>query len=140
MNYEKQEIFNNNLAVVNYFPEISLVENIWIKKVALDSFSYRESFLFTLEFLKKNKFDLYLSDIREQGAVSVTEKKWFREVVFPEAVKGGVKFASVITGSNPFKNYYMNAIIKVGGSFGMPVKLFSDYEKGVEWLVKLNSK
>lgn len=135
MNYKKIEIFNNKKAIVNYIDELKLVENLWISKVALDSNAYREPFIAALDFASKNSVKYFLSDIRNQGVVPVTEKKWFREVIFPKAAEYGVQYGSVVTSGNVFKTYYMNAIIKVGNVFNLPVKTFNDYEKAFNWLI-----
>jgi len=138
MNNEKIEIFNNGIAIVNYIKKIKLIENIWIKKVALNSEAYREPFITALDFAKENEVKYFLSDIRNQGVIPVTEKKWFREVIFPQAAKAGVQFGAVVTTGNVFKTYYMNAIIKVGNVFDLPVKTFNDYDKTVNWLINHN--
>lgn len=138
MNYEKKEIFNNKTAIVYYIEELKLAENIWVNKVALDSTAYREPFLATLKLAEETSVKYFLSDIRNQGVVPVSEKKWFKEVVFPQAAASGVKFGAVITTGNVFKTYYMNAIIKVGNVFDLPVKTFNDYEKAFNWLIAHN--
>jgi hypothetical protein len=135
MDIERQEIFNNGTAVVYYLPEYKLVENVWQKKVALDSEAYRKPFLAALEFVKEKPVVYYLSDIRNQGVVPVSEKNWFRTVAFPQAAAAGVKYGAVVTYANIFKIYYMNAIIKVGNVFNLPVKTFSDWQKAFDWLV-----
>ncbi len=135
MNSDKITVFENNSAIVYYIKEHKMIENIWIKKVALDSAAYREPFLKSLEYAKDNEVELFLSDIRNQGVVPVTEKKWFREIAFPSAAKLGVKYGSVVTTGNVFKTYYMNAIIKAGNVFELPVKTFNNYERAFNWLV-----
>jgi hypothetical protein len=140
MNYEKEEIFNNGITVINFYPEIGLLETLWVKLVPLDTKLYKEPFIHMMEFIQKTQCRLYLSDITMQGVVPTEDKKWFREVAFPSAVNAGIKFGAVITGNNAFKNFYLNAVIKVGKVFDLPVKVFSNYEKGVDWLVKSISK
>ncbi len=135
MTYKKIEIFKNKVAVVNFYDEIKLVENLWIKKEALNSEAYREPFQKAINFAKKNKVKYFLSDIRNQGVIPVSEKKWFREYVFPQADKLGVGFAAVVSTANIFKTYYMNAIIKVGNVYNLPVKTFNNYDKAFEWLI-----
>ena len=61
MDIERQEIFNNGTAVVYYLPEYKLVENVWQKKVALDSEAYRKPFLAALEFVKEKPVVYYYS-------------------------------------------------------------------------------
>lgn len=138
MNYQKKEIFKNKTAIVYYTEELKLVENIWVNKVSLDSNSYKQPFLASLKLAEETSVKYFLSDIRNQGVVPVSEKKWFKEVVFPQAAALGVKYGAVITTGNVFKTYYMNAIIKVGNVFNLPVKTFNDYKKAFNWLIKHN--
>ncbi len=140
MELKREELFNNGTAVVYYLPDYKLIENVWLKKAALDSEAYRKPFLVALDFVKnnENKVVYYLSDIRNQGVVPVTEKTWFRNVAFPQAAEAGVRYGAVVTNANIFKIYYMNAIIKVGNVFNLPVKTFSDWQKAFDWLVGQN--
>jgi len=136
MEYKKVEVCNNETAIVNYWPEIKLIEIRWIKKVALDSELYRQPFLKALEFGKTNSVELFLSDISNQGVVPVSEKNWFKNTVLQESIKLGLKSAAVITSGNVFKTYYLNAVIKVGNIFDLPIKTFTNKEKAINWLLK----
>jgi hypothetical protein len=138
MKYKKEEIFNNGTAIVFYWPEVKLIENKWLKKIALDSQAYRTPFLKAIEFAKNENVLYYLSDIRNQGVVPVKEKTWFRTEMFPKAIDVGVKFGAVVTTANVFKTYYMNAIIKAGNMSNFPVKTFNDYDKAISWLLQHN--
>lgn len=139
MNHLTQEIFNNGTAVVHFYIDLKLLKVSWLTKIALDSEAYRKPFLFCIEYASKTACVLFLSDIREQGVVPVTEKQWFRDVVFPKAASLGVKFGAVITSANVFKTYYMNAIIKIGSVFNLPVKTFNDEKKAMDWLINQNA-
>lgn len=136
MDYKKEEIFNNGIAVIYYWPEVKLLENQWLKKVALDVDAYRTPFIEALNFANKNKIVYYLSDIRNEGIVPVSEKNWFKNEILPKAIEKGLQFAAVVTSGNVFKTYYMNALIKVGNIFELPIKTFNDYQKAIEWLLK----
>ncbi|MEA3451647.1 MAG: hypothetical protein U9Q83_07055, partial [Bacteroidota bacterium] len=74
-------------------------------------------------------------DIRNQGVVPVSEKNWFKNEVLPEGIQQGLKAAAVITSGNVFKTYYLNAIIKVGNIFKLPIKTFNNSEKALNWLL-----
>jgi len=138
MNYISLELFNNGIAIVHFYPELKLLKVSWSQKMALDSEAYRKPFLFCLQYAESNSCVFFMSDIREQGVVPVTEKQWFRDVVFPKAASLGVKFGAVITSTNVFKTYYMNAIIKFGNVFNLPVKTFNDEKKALDWLINQN--
>ena len=132
---DKKFIFQDEIVETIYFPDIFLVENKWLKKIAFQQDIYRSTFMRVIDFARENRVDFFLSDIRNQGVVPTSEKNWFKDVVLPLAVEVGVKYGAVITTGNVFKTYYMNAIIKVGNVFDLPIKLFTDREKAVNWLV-----
>jgi len=135
MDYQKQETFKNGYSAVYYYEQLKLIENKWLEDVSLSSEEYREPFKHALDFAKENNVDFFLSDIRQQGVIPVSEKKWFKEVVFPEAAKLGVKYVAIVTTSNIFKTYYINAITKLGNVNDIPVKTFNDYERAFKWLI-----
>ncbi len=137
---EKIFIFKDEIVETTYFPEIFLVENKWLKKVAFQQDLYRSTFMRVIDFAKENRVDFFLSDIRNQGVVPTSEKNWFKDVILPLAVEVGIKYGAVITTGNVFKTYYMNTIIKVGNVFDLPIKLFTDRDKAVAWLVNHNVK
>ena len=138
MEHKKIEIFNNDISAVYYHPEIKLIENKWLKKIALNVEEYRTPFLKAIEFAKENEVYYYMSDIRNQGVVPVSEKNWFRNEILPKAISVGLKYGAVVTSDNVFKTYYMNAIVKAGSINDFAVKTFTDYDKAVAWLLEHN--
>ncbi len=135
MDYIKEEIFNNGTAALYYWPEVKILENRWLKKVALDSEAYRKPFIAALKFAEEKPVVYYLSDLRNQGVVPIAEKNWFKNEVLPRAAELGLKYGAVVTAGNVFKTYYMNAMIKVGNIFHVPVKTFNNIDKAVNWLL-----
>jgi hypothetical protein len=137
---EKEIIFQNKIVETIYFPEIYLVENKWLEKVAFQQEVYRTTFMRVVDFARQKRVDFFLSDIRNQGVVPTSEKNWFKNVILPLAVEVGIKYGAVITSGNVFKTYYMNAIIKMGSIFDLPIKLFTDREKAIKWLTSREIK
>ncbi len=110
--------------------EIGII--IWRKRCSSEE--YRQSFTLLLEHQKKKGSPKFLSDIRHQSIVSPSDRKWFQEYALPEAQKNGLRKAAVITDANPFKNYYMNMILRATKKFNLPIRLFSSEETAVAWL------
>ncbi len=131
---EKEIIFQNEIVETIYFPKIYLVENKWLQKAAFQEEVYRTTFTRVIDFARQKRVDFFLSDIRNEGVVPTSEKNWFKNVILPLAVEVGIKYGAVITSGNVFKTYYMNAIIKMGSIFDLPIKLFTDREKAIKWL------
>ena len=85
------------------------------------------------EYAKNHEAQNFLSDIREQSVVSPENRKWFEEIMIPQAIDVGLKRAAVIFDGNVFKKYYLNMIIKVTNKFGLPLKIFNSEEEAIEW-------
>ena len=98
---------------------------------------YRAPFEKVLQYAKDgHKVTRFLSDTRNQGVVSVENRKWFEKEMFPEAVKVGLKRAAAISDSNAFKRYYINMILSSINKFGIPLKIFGDEESAIAFLME----
>ena len=126
----KEILRENEFSEVSYTKETDLIEVVWKSKM-VSSEEYRATWNATVGI----KFTFFLSDGRKQGLVLPNDRKWFQEVVIKEAVKQGLTTAVVIIADNPFKKYYMNMIFKVVKVSGVRMKIFTDYDKGKEWLL-----
>ncbi len=134
MQEKKIVIYEDEWAIVYYWPEMKLVENKWKKETILTDDKYRKPFVEALKFAETTQVDYFLSDIRQEGIVPHKEKKWFKDYAIPEAVKRNVKLAAIIIDFNVFKTYYINALIKFGNNLGLPIKTFNNYSKAIKWL------
>lgn len=98
---------------------------------------YKKPFLALIDLAKKgNSVTRFLSDIRNQGLVTPETRKWFEKEMIPAAVTNGLKRATVISGSNVFKTYYINLILSSVNKFNLPFKIFNDEERAIEFLMK----
>lgn len=128
------EIFENEFARGCYYPEIKAAEIKW-KKSIVPSEKYRESFNKIIEFTENHPFVSYISDAVLQGVISPDDRKWFQNEVVPRAVKQGLKYGAVVIKKDPFKKYYMNAILRfLNRKSSITMKIFYDYDKTIEWL------
>lgn len=120
-------------AVISMNPDKSIGAIVW--KGSCTTQQYRETFLFLLEEQKKTGLVRFVSDIREQSIISPEDRKWFETVAMPKAVEQGLKAAAVVFNGNIFKKYYVNVILQATNKFGLPVKVFSEYQPAEDWLV-----
>jgi len=127
-----REIFNSDYVNISFDEEFKVVFVKWFN-VNFDSDQYKDVWEKTIEFGNNNDVDYFLSDIIDQRVVAPNDRKWFEEEAINRAIKTGIKKAGIILGSNPFKIYYFNNIMKKVGGTDLPFKAFKNKEKAYEW-------
>ena len=127
-----REIFKTDYVEIVFDEELKVVFTIWTSE-KFNSDQYKDVWEKTIEFGNNNDVDFFLSDITEQKVVAPNDRKWFEEEAVPRAIKTGIKKAGIILGSNPFKIYYFNNIMKKVGGTDLPFKAFKNKEKAYEW-------
>src|SRR5690242_20196415 len=131
----EQKIFESGCATVYYIRDKTLGKIVW-HGIPRDD-EYKKPFMALIDLAKKGtSVTRFLSDIRDQGIVSPENRKWFEKEMIPAAMEGGLKRASVVSGSNAFKMYYINLILSSVNKFNLPFKIFNSEEKAIEFLMK----
>ncbi|MEO7991454.1 MAG: STAS/SEC14 domain-containing protein [Chryseolinea sp.] len=131
----EQKIFESPSAVVYYVADKTLGKIVW--RGSLTPEEYKKPFLALIDLAKKGtSVTRFMSDIRNQGVVSPESRKWFEKEMVPAAIANGLKRAAVISGSNAFKTYYINLILRSVNKFNLPFKIFNDEEKAIDFLMK----
>lgn len=128
----KQTLKSSEYADVFYLSEESIGCIKWKKMCSSEE--YRSAFEVLLTFQSQTPIENFISDVRNQGIVSPEDRKWFEHVALPKAKEQGLQRAVVITSANPFKQYYLNLILKKTNKYKMPLKLVSSEEKAIEWI------
>jgi hypothetical protein len=131
----EKELMKESYVRVVYDPERFIGKVIWTGSPTTEQ--YKIPFKVLLDWAAKgNKVTRFLSDTREQGVVNPENRKWFEKEMIPAAIKAGLKRAAAVTGGNVFKRYYVNMIISAVNKFGMPLRVFSDEESAVKFLME----
>jgi hypothetical protein len=133
-----EQIFETDWARGDYYPESKLVIITWKDKDRVLTFDeYKHPFEKSLELQVEKKFDVrfFISDTRNQGAISPKYRKWFQNEAAPRAQKQGLEKAAVVMDANVFKRYYINHIMKTLNTLGLPFKAFKDLDAAKQWLV-----
>ncbi len=135
---KKKIILDNEYAESSYISEYKIAQVIW-KKVHIPSEHYRNAITILLEYSKTEPVISYLSDGTLSGAVNPDDRKWFQSDVVPLAEKLGLKHTAVIIKNDPFKKYYMNAILKiVNRNVTYDMKIFYNYNEALDWILKFD--
>jgi hypothetical protein len=132
---EKVIVSKNEYAEIVYMPELKLAQITW--EGTVPSEEYRKTFSAAIEYTETHDFVNFVSDAREQGVVSTDDRKWFQKVIVPKAVKQGLKYGAVVIKKEPFKKYYMNAILRIlNRKSNISMRIFYDYDEAIVWLKK----
>ncbi len=133
---EKEIVLDNKYAEVAYFPNEKLGQVTWKKFITISSEDYRKPFLTLLEYTSDKDFFYFISDSRNGGVARPEDRKWFQSHIVPEAAKQGLKNAAIIIPKDPFKKYYMNAILKfINRNAPYNVKIFYDTDSALKFLL-----
>ena len=127
-------LHENDFSKVYFNKELNIGGIEW-KDNKLTSDEYRLAFNKVIEYTNgRNIFTNFYSDTRCQSVVTPGDRKWFEEVVIPQAIKNGLKRGAVVISGNVFKKYYMNMIINASRRFPITIKIFDDIDKARTWL------
>lgn len=127
-------LLDKPFASVYHFTDTKIGYVYWKKSPSFEQ--YKEPFEVLLERHEKSPIDYFLSDIINQGVSSGEKKEWFKEVALKKAIDGGVKKGAVIINDNPFKEFYVNIILKATNRMGLPFKIFRNIDQAKSWLIE----
>lgn len=129
---EYEILLDQPYASVYYFQATGLGYIYWKRLASFEE--YKQPFEAMLKKQKEDQGLYFISDIVNQGPSSKEKKEWFKEVALKQAIDGGLKKAAVILDNNPFKQFYLNVVLKATNTMGLPFKTFSDLKAAKEWL------
>ena len=126
-------IFKTEYVEVTFDEKKELGLITWNSKCTSDE--YRLTFNTLLKFQEKVVITKYITDIRNQGVINPTDRKWFESFVFPRAIELGINAFAVVFDGNVFKKYYINVILSVVNKFNVPSKAFNDLDEAVSFVM-----
>ena len=128
-----KNFLNEEYAEVNYNPQANLVEVIWRKNQTSDH--YRQTVKTAYEIILKYGASKWLSDMRNEGVVSVKDQKWLTEEMMPKAFQAGLRRVALVVSKDVFVRFYTKNIEQpVNDHFQS--KHFDDVENARKWLSK----
>ena len=136
---EKTIVLDNEFVETSYIPKYKLAQVLWKKFLAIPSEKYREAFISILDYTENVPVVNYLADSTLAGVIDPKDRKWFQNYGIARAEKNGLKHAAIVIKKDPFKKYYMNAILKfatMNASYDM--KIFYTYKEAFNRLISFN--
>ncbi|MFN0048512.1 MAG: hypothetical protein ACKVOU_05275 [Cytophagales bacterium] len=118
---------------VYYDDESKIGTIIWNGAPSFDE--YKKPFMHLLNLGKTKPVDCVMSDITNQGVISVNNRRWFESDMLPTAISLGLKRIAVVSSDNPFKKYYINMLFLSFRKFDLQMKAFSSQQSAKEWMM-----
>jgi hypothetical protein len=129
---EKHKIlFNKEFASIYHFNDSDIAIVTWKGPCSFEE--YKNTYQVLLDEHKRKPIKNFIVDIRNQGISSSEKKSWFKETALKQAIDIGLKKAVAIIDNNPFKQFYMNLILRTTNTMGIPFKTFNEIDQAKAW-------
>ena len=130
-------IYNSEIVDLIYSKSDLLVELIWKKNTNTEGF--RTIYSFAVNFATKNKVQYFLSDMRNEGLVSLDDVKWLTKEVIAKAFDFGIKKIALVNEDDMiFSTIYAESVKKKLEKLAIHVQIFNDAVSAKSWLLYKN--
>lgn len=134
-----ETIYETSYVSVCYLGHIKTLAIRW--KSPVTSKQYKKVFEQLLDFHTNYPVENHITDMREQGVISTSDRKWLEKEILPQIFDEHFKhLALIITKENAFKKFYAANIKRIAEQKNKTVNMFSTFEAAELWLEKLYSE
>ncbi len=125
-------VLENEYASLWYHPEAKVVHHQFHKYIFGDAF--RSVLTTGVEVMKKNGAHKWLSDDRNNSALSPEDTDWGLTVWTPQVMAAGWRYWAVVLPEKAVGQMNMKRFIEDYSTRGIKVQVFSDPDKALKWL------
>jgi hypothetical protein len=125
-------ILDNEFATLWYHTDMKIIHH-YIKKYIYGE-KLQELFAKGTEILQKYKAEKWLSDDRNNNALTLQDQAWANNLWFPETAKKGWKYWAIVQPEMITGKLNMNRQANIVTRGGVTVNTFSDPEEALTWL------
>ena len=130
-------IYNSDIVDLTYSKSDLLVELIWKQNTSSEEF--RALYTFAVNFATKNKVKYFLSDMRNEGLISLEDVKWLTSEVISKAQDFGIKKIALVNEDDIiFSTIYAESVKKKLEKSAINVQIFNDTASARAWLLHKN--
>ena len=129
---QNQMFFENECAQLYYDARTNCINVIW--KRTISTTEYRETYETLLQTVRVFHSPGWITDLRKQGAVSDSDRLWFRESVLPEAARYGLKRNAIVRYDDHLNIAYFHHGIERAKELGIEVRTFDSMEEAKAWM------
>ena len=132
---EKTTVFQNDCAVLVYYPEAKIVHNTLSGQPTGTQF--REALNAGVEVMKKYGGTKWLSDDRENKVIfSAEDQEWADNDWFPRMVQVGWKTWAMVVPYEIKARFNLQEIVDKNFERGIRIAVFSELDEAFQWLLK----
>lgn len=128
----KELIMENNCAILWYHTDSKIVHH-QIKKYAYGK-DLQDLLLKGTELLKTRGAKKWLSDDRNNSAITKADTEWGNTVWFPMTVKSGWKYWAIVQPEKVIGQMNMKDRADQYAKHGITARMFSDPDEALKWL------
>jgi signal transduction histidine kinase len=127
-----QVCFSNDCCTLFYNARINALGMVW--KCQATSQQYQQIFIKSLELMMLYNTPYWISDMRKQGNVAVSDQKWMFNEIFPAAVQHGLRKGICIFDPEQHNEAYRESLRITSLSLGIETLFFESYQSAEEWI------
>lgn len=128
----KTVVASSPFMKVYYEPETKIVSHEILQYASGQPL--HEGLMAGVEALKKNKAHKWLSDDRNNGALSKEDQEWVNNVWIKQAIAAGWKSWALVMPASVIGQHNMKRFCEEFAQLGVTVKTFSDPALALTWL------
>jgi hypothetical protein len=127
-------IYNSEIADITYSKSEFMAELVW--KQNTNSEEFKNIYSFAVNFAFVNKVYFFLSDMRNEGLVSLDDVKWLTREVISKAQEIGIKKIALVSEDDIiFSSIYAESVKKKLEKSAIHVQIFNDIITARAWLL-----
>jgi hypothetical protein len=131
----KEEIYYESAVIrISFYPEIKTIKSVWKKKPNTEEFKL--SCLQGVEAIKEKKAVFYISDVVDQGPLSVENSNWFKENIGLRGFKAGLRCFLIIMGKDILKRMQIENLKTLTENTPYEVHYLNSEEQAFDWIKK----
>jgi len=124
--------YESDYALLTFYKQNNLLLLVW--KSNSPSSEYKEVFIKSIGVATSNKVLYFVSDIRKEGAVSVENLRWLKEIVIPKAIDLGIKKIALVLNEGLFSKIYADTIQMALDKSRIKINYFFKQEEAIDWV------
>jgi len=125
-------VVDNEFGSLVYHPDKKIIHHTFHQPIGGDSF--RSLLSSGIELLKQNNAEKWLSDDRENAALSPEDTEWGQSQWFPQAKAAGWKYWGLVVPADMMARMNMAEFVFNYSQQGVRTQVFTDLDKALRWL------
>ena len=134
---KNEVIYNSDYISVEYWPDKKLIYHLIHQPIANQIETFKEALNKGTEVLSEHKLSKWLSDDRKNGPLSQEGNEWAFGNWQPRTIQAGWKYWAAVVPQDLAAAGTLIPVIDNLHQLGLRMMVFTDLDKAVEWLDKM---